>query len=61
MTTNDFEEAKEYAISLGWKENKVQIKRILFNNKEFYKVEPYHECGCQGVIRYRPSEALNSG
>lgn len=52
-------DAKQEAIALGWKEDKVQIRRNLINRKVYYTVEPYHNCNCQGVIRYRPSEEEN--
>ena len=50
----DLAEILPQAIELGWKENKVQVKRYQMapGTYAFY-IEPYEEdCGCSSLLKY---------
>ena len=43
------------ARDMGWKEMKVQVRRVKNpDNTEMYYVEPFEDgCGCRGILKYK--------
>lgn len=57
-SSEDRLECERVAITLGWEQNKVQVKWVPnfeddpCNTKTLYYVEPFEDCDCPRVIRY---------
>ena len=60
LSSYDKDFVLQAAISKGWAENKVQVKRYRRGNKYAWVIEPYEEtCRCPNIIKYE--EYLGEG
>lgn len=52
-SSDNLEFIVQEAVRLGWKDNKVQVKRYDLNGKYTFYIEPYEEgCNCPGLLKY---------
>ena len=48
----NLEETKEVAKTLGWLDDKVQVRAIMTKDGYKFQVEPFDDCKCRGIIKH---------